>query len=367
MQMRIAFLPFVLVMMMTTVHAQYSFTDDIELQCTDVKSQGRTGTCWSFATSSFLESEAIKAGHSGLDLSEMYVVRMIYLDKARNYVLRQGNANFSQGSLSHDVMRVLATYGVMPEFAYPGRSDAETRHDHSEMERVMKGALDGLIKRSPISDKWDDVINAVLDIYLGSLPETFEVEGTRFTPKQYAEALGLSNEDFVSITSFDHHPYYQKFILEIPDNYSNGSYYNVTIDELMQSIDASLAAGHTVAWDGDVSEKSFDQRQGIAVLPTDAAREDLFDQPGQEISVDQEVRQGGFESLKTTDDHLMHVTGTATDQNGTKYYIVKNSWGEIGPYDGYIYMSEAYLRMKTIAIMVNESTVPGNIASKIDL
>ncbi len=364
---RISILAILSITISLTVSAQYSFTNDIELECTDVKSQGRTGTCWSFATSSFLESEAMKAGHAGLDLSEMYVVRMIYLDKARNYVLRQGNANFSQGSLSHDVMRVLATHGVMPEAAYPGRMDPETRHDHSEMERVMKGALDGLIKRSPISDKWDEVINAILDIYLGPLPATFEVEGRTYTPAEYSEALGLNDDDFVSITSFNHHPFYKKFILEIPDNYSNGAYYNVTLDELMQTIDASVQAGHTVAWDGDVSEKSFDQRQGIAVLPQDASREDVFEYPGEEIAVNQENRQAGFESLKTTDDHLMHITGIAKDQNGTKYYIVKNSWGELGPYDGFIYMSEAYLRMKTIAIMVNESTVPGQIASKIDL
>jgi len=177
----------------------------------------------------------------------------------------------------------------------------------------------------------------------------------------------LSSIDFVSITSFSHHPFYQKFILEIPDNYSNGSFYNVPIDELMQTIDASIQAGYTVTWDGDVSEKGFSQKNGIAVIPEDPKREDLFDTPGAEIEVTQDNRQVNFENLTTTDDHLMHLTGIAHDQNGTKYYLVKNSWGNIGPVQGYIYMSEEYLRMKTISIMVNQEAVPRSIAKKINL
>lgn len=350
-----------------TSYSQYTFEVDKSVECTEVKSQDRTGTCWSFATSSFLESELIREGSESMNLSEMYVARMIYMDKARNYVLRQGNANFSQGALSHDVMHVLASDGVVPENVYPGRVDASTRHDHSEMERVMKGALDGLLKKSTISDKWPKVINAILDIYLGPLPESFDYNGKSVTPEEYADELGLSSIDFVSITSFSHHPFYQKFILEIPDNYSNGSFYNVPIDELMQTIDASIQAGYTVAWDGDVSEKGFSQKNGIAVIPEDPKREDLFDTPGAEIEVTQDNRQVNFENLTTTDDHLMHLTGIAHDQNGTKYYLVKNSWGNIGPVQGYIYMSEEYLRMKTISIMVNQEAVPRSIAKKINL
>jgi len=350
-----------------TSYSQYTFEVDKSVECTEVKSQDRTGTCWSFATSSFLESELIREGSESMNLSEMYVARMIYMDKARNYVLRQGNANFSQGALSHDVMHVLASDGVVPENVYPGRVDASTRHDHSEMERVMKGALDGLLKKSTISDKWPKVINAILDIYLGPLPESFDYNGKSVTPEEYADELGLSSIDFVSITSFSHHPFYQKFILEIPDNYSNGSFYNVPIDELMQTIDASIQAGYTVTWDGDVSEKGFSQKNGIAVIPEDPKREDLFDTPGAEIEVTQDNRQVNFENLTTTDDHLMHLTGIAHDQNGTKYYLVKNSWGNIGPVQGYIYMSEEYLRMKTISIMVNQEAVPRSIAKKINL
>jgi len=350
-----------------TAYGQYTFEVDKSLECTEVKSQDRTGTCWSFATSSFLESELIREGNESMNLSEMYVVRMIYTDKARNYVLRQGNANFSQGSLAHDVMRVLASNGAVPESVYPGREDAAMRHDHSEMERVMKGALDGLLKSSAISDKWPKVIDAILDVYLGVLPESFEYNGKNETPSSFAEELGLASNDFISITSFNHHPFYKKFILEIPDNYSNGSFYNVPIDELMETIDASINAGYTVAWDGDVSEKGFSQKNGIAVMAEDPKREDLYKNPGAEIKVTQDNRQASFESLTTTDDHLMHLTGIAHDQNGTKYYIVKNSWGNIGPAEGFIYMSEDYLRMKTISIMVNQDAVPPSVAKKINL
>jgi bleomycin hydrolase len=346
---------------------QYTFEVEKSLDCTEVKSQDRTGTCWSFATSSFLESELIRQGNSSMNLSEMYVVRMIYKDKARNYVLRQGNANFSQGSLAHDVVRVLASDGVVPESVYPGREDESTRHDHSEMERVMKGALDGLLKKSSVSDKWPKVIDAILDIYLGELPESFEYDGKTMTPASFAKELGLTSSDFINITSFSHHPFYEKFILEIPDNYSNGSFYNVPIDDLMKTIDASINAGYTVAWDGDVSEKGFSQKNGVAILPIDSKRDDLFDNPGEEINVTQENRQANFENLSTTDDHLMHLTGIAHDQEGTKYYIVKNSWGNIGPAEGFIYISEDYIRMKTISIMVNQEGIPSSLAKKINL
>jgi len=347
--------------------AQYNFEVKKNIDCTEVKSQGRTGTCWSFATSSFLESEAIREGNEAIDLSEMYVVRMTYFDKARNYVLRQGNANFSQGSLSHDVIRVLASEGVVTESAYPGRESMEDAHDHSEMERVLKGALDGLIKRQPISDNWDDVVNAILDIYLGPLPEKFEVNGKEYKPKEFAEELGVEAGDFVSITSFSHHPYYKKFILEIPDNYSNGSYYNIPLDDMMDAIDAAISKGYTVAWDGDVSEAGFSQKEGIAILPSENRRDDLFDAPADEVKVTQENRQSNFEQLKTTDDHLMHITGIAHDQKGTKYYITKNSWGNVGPHEGFVYMSESYVRMKTVAIMVNDNAIPTAVANKIDL
>lgn len=345
--------------------AQYQFEVEKSLPCTSIKNQQRTGTCWSFATSSFLESEVQRSSNKSLDLSEMYAVRAIYLDKARNYLLRQGKANFSQGSLSHDVARAIEMAGAIPESIYDGKLNPEDVHDHSEMEKIMKSALDTYLTSKSLSDKWENVINSILDVYMGEVPKSFKVEGNSYTPRTFADHLNLKMDDYISITSFSHHPFYKKFVLEIPDNYSNGSYYNIPLEELTEIVDQAIAKGYTVAWDGDVSEKGFSARNGIAVLPEEPTRETLFSEPGKEIRVTQQNRQTNFENLSTTDDHLMHLVGTAKDQYGTKYYIIKNSWGEISAYEGYLYMSEAYFKMKTIAVMINRDVLPTSIAQKL--
>ncbi len=349
----------------SNITAQYTFEAEKTIHCTEIKNQARTGTCWSFATASFIESELIKAGHKDVDLSEMYVVRNIYEDKAKNYVLRQGKANFSQGSLSHDLIRIMAKNGVVPESVYSGLLDQEKSHNHGEMEAGLKGFLDGILKRKSLSKKWFVAFNSILDTYLGQEPKSFEYKGSSYTPKSFASSLGLDADDYISISSFTHHPFYEKFILEIPDNYSNGSFYNVPIDELVSIIDFALANGYSLAWDGDVSEKGFSAKQGIAVLPEDPTREDLFEAPGKEKEVSQQSRQDAFESYATTDDHLMHLVGSAKDQKGNKYYIIKNSWGELSPFKGYLYMSEAYVKMKTVAVMVNKSALPKKTSSKL--
>ena len=355
------------VMLFSPAGAQYTFDVEKSLACTPVKNQQRTGTCWSFATSSFIESEMMRRGLAEHDISEMLIVRQVYFDKARNYLLRQGKANFSEGSLSHDVIRTIDRFGFVPERVYPGREEMTQPHDHGELVAVLKGALDALIARGKISDNWPAVVNSILDIYLGTVPQDFLYDGQVYTAKSFAQSVGVQGGEYVSITSFTHHPYYEQFILEIPDNYSNGRYYNVRLDELVQITDHALRQGFTVAWDGDVSEKGFSQKQSLAVLPADPAREDLFLQPGAELMVDASARQRAFESYSTTDDHLMHITGIAHDQNGTRYYLVKNSWGAVGPSEGFLYMSEAYFRMKTVAIMVHRNAVPASIAHKIDL
>lgn len=358
-------LAFTVLFAITSITAQYQFEVGKSLTRTSIKNQQRTGTCWSFATSSFLESEYQRSQDKEIDLSEMYTVRSIYLDKARNYLLRQGKANFSQGSLAHDVTRAMTMAGAVPESVYSGRLNPSDPYDHGEMEKVMKSALDMFVKSKTLSDKWDDVINGILDVYMGPVPETFVVNGKSYNPKTFSETLDLDMKDYINITSFTHHPFYEKFVLEIPDNYSNGSFYNVPLDELTMIVDEALAKGYTVAWDGDVSEKGFSARNGIAVLPVDPEREDLFTTPGKEINVTAENRQMNFESYATTDDHLMHLVGSARDQFGTKYYIIKNSWGEIGEYGGYLYMSEAYFKMKTISVTVNENVLPTSIAQKL--
>lgn len=343
----------------------YTFSNEKTVTCTPVKSQDRTGTCWSFATASFLESEAIRQGKPAMDFSEMYVVRKVYQDKAQNYVLRQGKANFSQGSLSHDLINIANSYGMVPESIYSGLLEGEQKHNHREMEAVLKGMLDGVLKQKRPSKNWKKAFESVLDIYLGEAPEKFDYNGKNYTPQSFAKEMGINPSEYVSFTSYTHHPFYEDFVLEIPDNYSNGSFFNVPMTDLQQIVENAIKNGYTVAWDGDVSEKGFSAKQGIAVLPVDEKREDLFDKPGAELKVDQKMRQETFENYSTTDDHLMHLTGTATDQKGTKYFLIKNSWGKISEHEGYIYMSEPYFQLKTVSVMIHKDAVPKSIWEKI--
>jgi len=355
----------ILLIIACSLNAQYKFEIEKQVECTDVKSQDRTGTCWSFATASFLESEVMRQGNGRHDLSEMFVVSNIYKDKARNYMLRQGKANFSQGSLSHDLINVAMKYGVVPEAVFSGKLAGATSHDHSEMEAVLKGIMDGLIGRKKLSKTWPSAFNCVLDTYLGTAPEEFSYNGKTFTPKAFSESLEIDHEDYVSLSSFTHHPFYKNFVLEIPDNYSNGSFINVPMDELEAIVDNALDAGYSIAWDGDVSERGFSAGEGIAVLPVDAGRDDVFENPAEEIVVTQEMRQDKFESYETTDDHLMHLVGKSKDQYGHEYYIIKNSWGEISDYKGFLHMSAPYFKLKTVAIMVHKDAIPKDIKQKI--
>ena len=342
----------------------YGFESVKTISCTPVKSQDRTGTCWSFATSSFLESEAIRMGHGPQDFSEMYVVRNVYKDKARNYVMRQGKANFSQGSLSHDLIRVIGDHGMVPESIYSGKLEGDKKHDHSEMAAVLKGMLDGVLKQKRLSKKWMKAFDAVVDTYLGETPQQFIYEGKKYSANSYAKEMGLDADNYVNITSFTHHPFYKNFVLEIPDNYSNGSFYNLPIKDVQAIVENAINKGYSVAWDGDVSEKGFSSKNGMAIVPDDSEREDLFVNPGKEKMVTQEMRQEQFESYSTTDDHLMHLTGISKDKKGTKYFLIKNSWGEVSEYKGYLYMSESYLQLKTVAILVHKDAIPANIKNK---
>ena len=345
--------------------AQYSFTPDIQLACTSVKSQDRTGTCWSFSTISFLESELIRMGKQPHDLSEMFIVRNTYKDKAQNYLFRQGKANYSEGSLSHDVMRALKKHGIVPEAVYSGKLTSDAKHDHDQLLTESKKMLDEWINNQKGLTTWRADYEKVLAKHIGSAQEEFTYLDKSYTPTTFAQSLGINPDDYVTLTSYTHHPFYEPFILEIPDNYSNGSYWNVPIEELMQTIDAALQNGYTIAWDGDVSEKSFSARSGIAVLPTDVKRKDLFDNPSEEMEVTQALRQETFENFSTTDDHLMHLVGTAKDQNGTKYYITKNSWGKISDFEGYLMMSKAFVQLKTVGIMVHKESIPVEIIEKL--
>ncbi len=350
-----------------SLNAQYQFTMVHDCNCTPVKSQDKTGTCWSFATSSFLESELMRMGKPEYDLSEMYFVRNIYVKKAENYLFRQGKAQFSQGGLSHDVISAFKYYGAVPEEAYSGQLEGDAKHDHNEMATALKGMLDALISKKAISEKWRAGFVALMNAYLGTPPNKFTYNGKEYTPESFANQLGINPDDYISFTSYTHHPFDQKIILEIPDNYANGTYYNVPMEDLLAITDYAVAQGYSVAWDGDVSEKGFSSKNGIAVMPIDEEREDIFQNPVKEVAVTQSLRQSTFQNYSTKDDHLMHVTGIAKDQNGQKYYYTKNSWGAISPYQGYVYMSASYFQLKTVGLMVNKNAVPPAIRQRLGI
>ncbi len=333
----------------------FDFTIETEINCSPVRSQDKTGTCWCFAGTSFLESELMRRNEGTVDLSEMFVVKNVYREKALNYVLRQGKTSFGQGALAHDYINAVNKYGVVPEEVYSGKTIGETAHDHGEMESLVQSMLDATIKRKKLSTRWQVATNRVLDVYLGDTPEQFQYQGQSFTPAEFANSIEFDGDDYTSFSSYSHHPFYETFVLEIPDNFSSGSFMNVPVDDLVQIIDNALDRGFGVMWDGDVSESGFSANRGVAVLPK--SKKNSLAGPVEQLEVTQELRQERFLSYQTTDDHLMHLVGRAVDQQGNKYYLIKNSWGKIGPHKGYLYMSEAYVRLHTLAITLNKDCV----------
>lgn len=352
----------------------YTFEKVIDLESTPVISQGNTGTCWSFSASSFLESEIIRLTGKTIDISEMYNVRNTYPKKAWNYVMRQGKTQFSQGGLAHDVMNAIASHGLVPNSAYNGLYALETNHNHSELIAVLKGMLDVYVKNpaKKLSPRWKNAVESVLDVYLGERPTTFTFEGTSYTPESFLAMTKINPKDYVTLTSFSHVPYYESFVLNIPDNFSNGSFYNVTLDELVGATHNALKNGFTVELDCDVSEPTFSSRYGLATIPKEhiAKRENFSAKVRDEKEVSTTYRQQEFENFTTTDDHLMHITGTSKDQNGKLYFNVKNSWGshtDRVPNDGFIHMSEAYFKLKTISVMVHKDALPKALKQKLGL
>lgn len=336
----------------------YQFQNVIDIESTPVISQDRTGTCWSYATTSFLESEIIRMTGKQIDLSEMYNVRNTYMEKAENYVMRQGKAQFSQGALGHDVINSVAKHGIVPIDVFQGKEESEEKHDHTEMEAALQGMLDAFIKTKKLSPRWRQAVSSVLDIYMEKNPSEFTFEGKRYTPKSFLNYTKINPKDYISLTSFTHQPFYSDFILNIPDNFSNGSFYNAPINELIENIDNALSKGFTVTLDCDVSEIGFSAKEGIAVIPEKEDKEKTFlKEIKPEAEITQEFRQQEFENFNTTDDHLMHIVGKVKDQKGNIYYTVKNSWGSSGERignNGYIYMSVPYIKLKTISIMMHK-------------
>ena len=342
---------------------KYEFTPIIDIEASAVKSQGNTGTCWSFSTSSFIESEIFRNTGEMIDISEMYIVRHTYPAKAWNYVMRQGKIQFSEGGLAHDVINSVAMYGLAPESAYSGLKGDAKKHDHEKIVPELKKVLDAYIKNDKDSNHpdWRISVDSILDAHLGKAPTKFLYNGILSNPKSFLEKTKINIDNYITLTSFLHQPFYSKFVLNIPDNFSNGTFYNIPLDALENEVDNALKKGYTIALDCDVSEKTFSQKHGIAIVPL--AIED--NEKGltyvvKENTISPEYRQKEFENFNTTDDHLMHIIGMVKDQNGNEYYKVKNSWGTTGERignGGYVFMSKAFFRLKTISVLVHKSAI----------
>ncbi len=369
----------------------FKFTDVKTVKTTPVKDQNKSGTCWSFSGIGMLEDEILRKGGQETDLSEMFVVRNAYIDKAKRLMRLYGDANFSQGGQINDVLYVLDLYGAMPEEAYAGLNYGEKKHSHYEMAEAMDGYLKGVLRNAKkkgnhLSDAWLPGFIGILDAYLGPVPETFTYKGKTYTPKSYAASLGLNPADYVSLTSYTHHPFYEEFAIEIPDNWLNAKSRNVPMEELAKIVDNALENGYALGWAADVSEGGFKWREGYAIIPAEIDQTNMTDSevskwvqlddktreakrfekkgPQPEMKITQEMRQKHFDNWETTDDHGMVIEGIATDQEGNRYYKVKNSWDTNQLYGGYFYVSVPYFLDKTISITVHKDAIPKDIAKK---
>lgn len=371
--------------------AGFEFKDIVTIPVTSVKDQNKSGTCWCFASTSFFENEIRKAKGDSLDLSEMFTVRHCYADKADRYVRTYGKINFAAGGSALDVPYVWKKYGVVPEEVYNGLNYGEDKHVHGELDAVLSAYVQAIV-RNPnrrISTAWRQGLEGVLDAYLGVLPETFTYKGKTYTPKSFAQSLGISPDDYIGLTSFTHHPFYEPFILEVSDNWLWGEYQNLPLNELRAVVDNALANGHTVVWAADVSEDGFKWKDGVALMPKGKDEGDMtdtelsrwvklsdkerasdkynFNGPVEEITVTQEMRQEMFDRQETTDDHGMEIVGIAKDREGNLYYKVKNSWDTNQIYDGFLYVSMPYFDAKTLNIYVNKKVIPADIAKKLGI
>lgn len=366
----------------------YVFTDLKRLPTTSVKSQDRAGTCWSWSTISFLESEIMRLGKDSVSLSPMYVVWNTYDEKANKYVRMHGCLNFGQGGASADVTWAIENYGIVPLETYKGLNYGEKVHAHGELDGILKAYVDVIVKNPnrKISTAWKQGYDAILDAYLGAKPEKFTFRGKEYTPMSfYKEATGLNMDDYVSLTSFTHHPFYTQFAVEVPDNWIGEMSYNLPLDELMDVLDKAIDNGYTFSWGSDVSETGF-LRDGIAIVPdienvetkdaeiakwvkmnkTDKQAK-LAEKPVVQKQITQEMRQEAFDNYETTDDHGMHAIGKAVDQNGNKYFIVKNSWGDYNKYHGYLYASYPFVAYKTTSVMIHKDALPQALKDKLGI
>ena len=349
---------------------QFEFTTVYDIEATSVKNQARSGTCWSYSSTSFIESEMIRMGKDPIDISEMYTVRKTYQDKADRYVRLHGKLNFSQGGALLDVLYVIKHYGAVPQSVYEGLNYGTVNNDHNEMEAALKGIVDAVVNKNSgtITTAWKRALDGVLDAYLGEEPATFDYQGNSYSPKSFAdEVIGIDVDDYIQLTSFTHKPFNAYYAILVPDNWNWDPSFNVPLDDMMGAIDHALSKGFTVDWATDVSEKGFSLKNGVAVMPeadwkdmTSEERSAIYTGPHAELVVTQALRQDAYNNYQTQDDHGMQIVGKVLDQTGDAYYIVKNSWGdrENDYRTGYIYASEAFVRYKTISVLMHKDALP---------
>ena len=352
----------------------FKFTDVINLANTSVKNQGSSGTCWSYSGNSFLESEMIRIGKQPVELSQIFTARNAYVEKGKNYVRMHGAVTLGDGGSLHDVTNMLKKYGAVPQEVYTGLNYGTTKNKFGEMAALTEGLLVAAVKNpnGELTPNWIKAYEAVIDSYLGQVPQNFNFKGKNYTPQTFAkEVVGLNPDEYVELSSYSNAPYYTKTMLMVPDNWSFDLIYNVRLNDMTDIIDNALKNGFTVAWATDVSEKSFSWKNGIAYVPTKKVedmtpeeKENLFNGPKPEMEITEEIRQKAFDNYQTTDDHGMHIVGVSKDQDGKEYYIVKNSWGATNDYKGYLYVTKNFIKYKTTALMVNKAAIPSALAKK---
>ncbi|WP_010251124.1 C1 family peptidase [Myroides injenensis] len=355
----------------------YQFTDVIDIENTSIKNQGSSGTCWSYSANSFLESEMIRMGKKPVEISQIFTARNAYIEKGKMYVRMHGAVTLGDGGAFHDVINMYRQYGAVPQSVYSGLNYGTSKNQFGEMAAIQEGILKAVVSNPnrKLTPNWEKAYTAVIDSYLGEAPEKFKWEGKEYTPKTFAkEVVGINPDDYIEIGSDLNYPLYEKFVLLVPDNWAFNQVYNVKTNELTDIIDYAVKNGFTVAWAGDVSEKYFSWKNGVAFVPekewedmTDEERKEMFEGPKPERVITPEMRQEAFDNYSTTDDHGMHIVGIAKDQNGREYYIIKNSWGISNDYKGYMYMTKEYVKYKTTDIMVHKDGVPKDLAKKMKL
>lgn len=368
----------------------FEFTTVKENPITSIKNQNRSGTCWAFSSLGFFEAELLRMGKGEYDLCEMFLVHKTYEDRAKAAVRTHGDISYSQGGSFYDAVYCMKHYGMVPQTAMPepGTLYGDTLPNFGELDKVTSAYVSAIAKGDlkKLSPAWFKGFNAVLDTYLGEEPKTFTYNGKEYTPKTYMESTGLNMNDYVSLTSYTHHPFYESFIIEVQDNWRWGTSYNLPIDEFMEVMDYAVRNGFTFAWGSDVSETGF-TRDGICVCPDEKAapeldgsdmarwlglsaaqrRSEMTTKPSPEIEVTQEMRQEAYDNWETTDDHGMIIYGIAKDQTGKEYFMVKNSWGKSGKYNGIWYASKTFVKYKTMNILIHKDGIPKAIAKKLGI